>query len=314
MRIYAISLLLVVLLLCNLIIPLTNSNVYAQEEIKIGFVTARSGVLSYYGDMSINGFILGLMYGLNIETFETVTPNMEWKLNWSGKTIHIIAADTVPAGGQVPDPSTATSAAEDLILNKKVNVLIGSSYSPVAISLTQIAKKYKVVLLVTPAAAHEITKDYLNRYVFQIASNTWHDALTGAKWAVENMGKTFAFLAPSNAWGRSTVECWKTVIEENGGRVLAEIYAPMTTTDFTPYIQSILSSNAEVFIPVWAGASALTLYQQINASGIYQKMKVTSGIPDLATLNLAGMGAYLPNYIGMMKYAWNLPQNNPVNG
>ncbi|UNQ73484.1 substrate-binding domain-containing protein [Infirmifilum sp. NZ] len=282
------------------------------QEIRIGIVTDRSGALSYYGDMSINGFILGLMYALNISSFETVTPNLEWKLNWQGRTIHIIAASNVPAGQQVPDPVTATKAAEDLIQNKGVEILVGTADSPSAIALTQIAEKYKIVFIVVPAADHEITKTYLNRYVFQLSSTTWHDAIAGGTFAVK-LGKTVAFIAPSNSWGRSTVEAWSSVIQQNGGTVVADIYAPVTTTDFTPYIQALLASKAEVFIPVWSGATALTLYQQINASGVYQKMKVTSGIPDLATLNLLRMGLYLPNYQGMMKYAWNLPQNNPVN-
>ncbi|MEM0459979.1 MAG: substrate-binding domain-containing protein [Thermofilaceae archaeon] len=283
-----------------------------QQEIKIGIVTDRSGALSYYGDMSINGFILGLMYALDIKSFETVVPNLEWKLDWEGRTIHIIAASNVPAGQQVPDPVTATKAAEDLILNKGVEILVGCADSASAIALTQIAEKYRVVFLVVPAADHEITKTYLNRYVFQISSTTWHDAIAGGSYAAK-LGKTVAFLAPSNPWGRSTVSAWSTVIQEKGGVIVADVYAPATTTDFTPYIQALLASKAEVFVPVWAGATALALYQQINASGVYQRMKVTSGIPDLATLNLLRMGLYLPQYEGMMKYAWNLPQNNPVN-
>lgn len=304
---------LAALLALLLALPLVSFTAHAQpKEIRIGIVTDRSGALSYYGDMSINGFILGLMYALNIPSFETITPNLEWKLVWEDKVIHIIAASNVPAGQQVPDPVTATKVAEDLILNKGVEILVGTADSPSAIALTQIAEKYKVVFLVVPAADHEITKTYLNRYVFQISSTTWHDAIAGGTYAVK-LGKTVAFLAPANSWGRSTVAAWSAVIQQNGGTVVADIYAPVTTTDFTPYIQALLASKAEVFVPVWAGATALALYQQINASGVYQRMKVTSGIPDLATLNLLRMGLYLPNYEGMMKYAWNLPQNNPVN-
>ncbi|MEM0223905.1 MAG: ABC transporter substrate-binding protein, partial [Thermofilum sp.] len=164
-----------------------------QQEIKIGIVTDRSGALSYYGDMSINGFILGLMYALDIKSFETVVPNLEWKLDWEGRTIHIIAASNVPAGQQVPDPVTATKAAEDLILNKGVEILVGCADSASAIALTQIAEKYRVVFLVVPAADHEITKTYLNRYVFQISSTTWHDAIAGGSYAAK-LGKTVAFL------------------------------------------------------------------------------------------------------------------------
>jgi len=303
------------LLLLLMIVPISASSVAnaQQGEIVIGIVTDRTGALSYYGDMSINGFILGLMYALNISTFQTITPNLEWKLDWQGRTIHIIAETNTPSGSQVPDPTTAVSAAQDLILNKGAQILVGCADSASAIALTQIALKYRVVFLVTPAADSDITSKYLNRYVFQISSTTWHDALAGAAYAVTHMGKTFAFLAPNNPWGKSTVSTWSAVINSYNGTVLAEEYAPVTATDFTPYIQAILASKAQVFIPVWAGATALTLYQQINASGIYQKMNVTSGIPDLATLNLLAMGLYLPNYVGMMKYAWNLPQNNSVN-
>lgn len=297
-----------------LLLSLSFPHALAQQknEIVIGVVTDRTGALSYYGDMSINGFILGLMYALNISSFETVTPNLEWRLSWEGRTIRIVAETNTPPGQQVPDPVTATKAAEDLILNKGATVLVGCADSPSAIALTQIAEKYKVVFIVVPAADHEITATYLNRYVFQISSTTRHDAIAGGTFAAK-LGKTVAFLAPSNSWGRSTVAAWSEVIQKNGGTVVADIYAPVTTTDFTPYIQALLASKAEVFVPVWSGATALTLYQQINASGVYQKMKVTSGIPDLATLNLLRMGLYLPNYEGMMKYAWNLPQNNPVN-
>ena len=64
-------------------------------------------------------------------------------------------------------------------------------------------------------------------------------------------------------------------------------------------------------IPVWAGGNAIYLYQQLYNMHVYDQMNVTSGIPDLATLNFL-LAQYLPNYTGMMKYAWSLP-NNSVN-
>jgi len=174
---------LAALLALLLALPLVGFTAHAQpKEIRIGFVTDRSGALSYYGDMSINGFILGLMYALNIPSFETVTPNLEWKLVWEDKVIHIIAASNVPAGQQVPDPVTATKVAEDLILNKGVEILVGTADSPSAIALTQIAEKYKVVFLVVPAADHEITKTYLNRYVPDLQHDlARRDRLPGAR-------------------------------------------------------------------------------------------------------------------------------------
>lgn len=280
-----------------------------DQEIKIGVVTARSGALGYYGDMEINGMILGLMYELGIDTFQTVTVNMEWTLNWNGKTIRIIAEDDVDPSTGVSDPSIAASKARKLIEEDNVDILQGCASSDSAIAVEQIAEQYGVVFLVSPAADSDITAKYFNRYTFQISSNTWHDALAGATWAVENLGKKFAFIAPAYSWGYSTVKSWSKVIEDNGGEVVDIEYAPLTTTDFSPYINRIKTSGAEVLIPVWAGSGAITLYAQIKSLGVYDVMNVTSGIPDLVVLNLL-LSAYLPAYKGMMKYCWNLPDND----
>jgi len=282
----------------------------AQEvnEIKIGVVTSRSGALGYYGDMEINGMILGLMYELNIPDFEILVPNMQWKLTYQDKTIYIIAEDDVDPQTGLPDPSIAAQKAKKLIEEDGVHILQGSASSDSAIAITSIAEQYKVVFLVSPAADADITAKYFNKYVFQISSTTWHDAIAGGTWAVENLGKKFAFIAPDYSWGYATVKCWSEVIKKHGGEVVDIEYAPLTTTDFTPYIQRILASGAEVLIPVWAGGNAIYLYAQLKDLGVYEQMNVTSGIPDLATLNLV-LAQYLPAYTGMMKYAWCLPDN-----
>jgi len=293
------------------LIIVSGAPFHKQEvnEVKIGVVTSRSGALGYYGDMEINGMILGLMYELNISSFETVVPNMEWRLTYQDKVIHIIAEDDVDPQTGLPDPSIATQKARKLIEEKGVHILQGSASSSSAIAITSIAEQYGIVFLVSPAADADITSQYFNKYVFQISSNTWHDAIAGGTWAVENLGKKFAFIAPDYSWGYSTVECWSTVIKEHGGEIVDVEYAPLTTTDFTPYIQRILASEAEVLIPVWAGGTAVYLYAQLKALGVYEQMNVTSGIPDLATLNLL-LAQYLPAYTGMMKYAWSLPDND----
>ena len=313
MGVFILSLLITVVVMPTFINEGRIFRVHAQDnEIIIGVVTSRSGVLSYYGDMEINGLILGLMYELNINDFEIVETNFEWKLTWGDKVIRIVAEDDVDPSTGLPDASIASQKAKLLIEDKKADILQGCASSDSAIAVSKVASQYGVVFLVSPAADSDVTGKYFNRYTFQISSNTWHDALTGADWAVKNLGKKFAFIAPAYSWGYSTVEKWKAVIEKAGGTVVDIEYAPLTTTDFTPYLKKILDSDAEVLIPVWSGSSAINLYQQMKELGIYEKMNVTSGIPDVATYNLV-LFQYLPTYIGMMKYAWSLPDNDVNN-
>ncbi|MDG7001633.1 MAG: hypothetical protein JRN15_21250, partial [Nitrososphaerota archaeon] len=68
----------------------------ANTTIKIGVVTDRSTALSYYGDMEINGLVLGLAYALgvtNLTSAITSTPNLV-TVTGGGYTFQIYIADS----------------------------------------------------------------------------------------------------------------------------------------------------------------------------------------------------------------------------
>jgi hypothetical protein len=88
-------------------------------------------------------------------------------------------------------------------------------------------------------------------------------------------------------------------------------YAPEDTADFTPYIDKVLSSSATVVVPIWVGGGAVTLFHQLYDLGVYKHMNVTTGIPDMTSFNFLLVGE-IPVFVGMTKYAFNLP-NNAVN-
>lgn len=263
----------------------------SPETIKIGVVTARTGLYSYYGEMEVNGLHLGIEYATG-GTFEVL-----------GREIQIIVED------DMANPSQAAAKATKLILDDAVDILQGCASSASASAVQAVANEYGVIFMVAPAAAAEITGTGFNRYTFRTASNTWQDGLTGGPFAVEYLGKTFAFLAPDYSWGYSTVNAWSSAIEEAGGEVIHEEYAPSDTVDFVPYLNRIIAKDPDVFVPVWAGTGAMNLFPAMADLEIYDLMNVTSGIGDLSSLQLVGVAL---NFTGMTKYAYTLP-NNTVN-
>jgi branched-chain amino acid transport system substrate-binding protein len=279
----------------------------SNKVIKIGVVTDLSTAYSYYGDMEVNGLALGLAYGAgatNVATAISSTPTMV-NVTAGGYTFELYIADGAS------DPTTTTEKAVQLITQDGVQILQGAPDSTATTALEGVAAQYHIIFFAGPGADYSITANTFNVYTFRMASNTYQDALTGGAYAVQHMGKSVAFIAPDYSWGYGEVAAWTDVISSNGGRVLTTQYAPVGTTDFTPYINNILATNATVLIPAWAGAGAIQLYQQLYSLGVYNKMNVTSGVPDLATFD-AYLAQYMPNYVGMMKYAFNLP-NNAVN-
>jgi branched-chain amino acid transport system substrate-binding protein len=289
------------------ILPLNQSVAATNTVIKIGVVTDLSTAYSYYGDMEVQGLALGLAYavGATNVTQAIQTSGNVVTVTGGGYTFQLYIADGAS------DPTTSAEKAVQLITQDGVQILQGAPDSDSAIAIESVAAEYHVIFMAAPAADYDITAQDFNVYTFRMASSTYQDALTGAPYAVQNLGTAFALIAPDYSWGYGEVAEWTDVISNAGGRVLTTQYAPLGTTDFTPYIDNILSSNATVLIPIWAGAGAVQLYQQLYSLGVYKHMNVTSGVPDLATFN-ALLAAYMPNYVGMMKYAFNLP-NNSVN-
>ena len=90
-----------------------------------------------------------------------------------------------------------------------------------------------------------------------------------AAWAVENVGTNYVQLAPDYAFGYGSVAAFEFGFGQKGATFVADpIYAPTDTTEFTPYLQQVIDSGADGVIITWAGASAITLFQQAAELGL----------------------------------------------
>jgi branched-chain amino acid transport system substrate-binding protein len=269
-----------------------KEQVSGHTPIKIGVITTRSGPMDYYGTMQVRGLKLGIEYATE----------GSWKV--ADRTIELIVEDD--AG----DVATGGQKARELIEQQGVDILQGGVSSATAILLTKLAEEYGCILLVEPAAADSITGENFNRFVFRTAASVGQDAAAGGQYAVENLGKTFSYIAPDYAFGHQSTAAWKKVIEEHGGETLTEVYPPPDTTDFTPYLKEILDSGAEVLVQSWAGAGHRQLFGQMRDLGVFDKMKVTGGLGDREARHALGTDAV--GMVGICKYSYILP-DNPIN-
>ncbi|MGB8953867.1 MAG: substrate-binding domain-containing protein [Tumebacillaceae bacterium] len=267
----------------------SNSSGDSKEPIKIGVVTTKSGALSGYGTQEINGLKLGV-------EFATGGTN---EIN--GRKIDIIVEDD--AG----KPDEGIKKARKLLEEDNVDILQGTASSAVALAIAPLAEEYKKIFMVDPAAADDITGKSFNKYVFRTGRNLAQDSATGAKYAVDNIGKKFFHLAPDSAFGKSSAAAWKAAIGKAGGTMAQEEYAPENTSDFTPYLQKAANSGSDVMLISWAGAGGATLFKQINDLKIADKIKITTGIPDIP--GIKAMGESAVGLQGMTAYYYGLPKN-----
>ncbi|MBN1838280.1 MAG: substrate-binding domain-containing protein, partial [Spirochaetales bacterium] len=258
----------------------------------------QSGVMALYGQQQHRGFMLGLEYVSGGQK------DAAGRFVVAGRPVELILRDTEG------NPQKGTQLARELIESEGVELLQGPVSSAVAAALTTVAEEYEIILMVDPAASAFITGKYFNPYVFRTARTNYDDTLIIAKYLVENVGKTFAHIGVDNAFGRGSGEALAYSVGQYGGRVIADIYAPFATTDFTPYIQQAIGSGAACLFLTWAGTGYVTLFQQLADLGALEKMQVATGYGDNASF-AAVYGAAM-GQIGLNVYHYTAPKN-PIN-
>ncbi len=270
----------------------------AGEVLKIGQLSMQSGVMSLYGIQQNRGFLLGLEYASGGEMDD------EGRYIIAGRPVEVILRDTEG------DPEKGVQLARELIESEGVELLQGPVSSAVAAALTTVAQENEIILMVDPAASAFTTGKYFNPYVFRTARTNYDDTLVIAKYLVENVGANFAHIGVDNAFGQGSGQALKYSVEKFGGEVIADIYAPFDTTDFTPYIQQAMDSGADCLFLTWAGTGYVTLFQQLSDLGALDEMRVATGYGDNASF-AAVYGAAM-DQIGLNVYHYTVP-DNPIN-
>jgi len=266
--------------------------------LKIGQISMLSGVMALYGQQQVRGFALGLEYASGGKKDD----QGRWII--ANRPVEVITRD------DEGNPEKGVQLARELIEKERVEILQGPVSSAVAAALTTVALENKIILMVDPAASAFITGEYFNPYVFRTSRTSFDDTLVIAKYLVENVGKTFAHLGVDNAFGRGSGAALAYSVAKFGGKVIADIYAPLNTTDFTPYIQQAMDSGAECLFLTWSGTGYVTLFQQLGDLGALEKMRVATGFGDNASF--AAVYGTAVGQIGLNVYHYTVPKN-PVN-
>jgi branched-chain amino acid transport system substrate-binding protein len=270
-----------------------------DNEVRIGVLTSKSGVLSQYGEQDLRGFILGFDYATN--GTNTVL----------GKKIKIFMEDDGST------PQIGLQKAVKLLAEDNVDILCGVVSSGIALGVMNKAKEFKKVYMIGGAAVDQITGSNFNKYTFRAGRSLGQCAVAGwvayQKKDILAVGKgavKIAYLAPDYAGGRFGIESAKEGLPKNW-TVVQELYAPLTTTDFTPYLQKIKAAKPQILGIITVGANFQTkLPKQIQEMGLDKNMAINVGIADFAFLK--AVGASGTGWVGECLYYYEL-FDNPVN-
>ena len=239
----------------------------ARAPIRLGIINSFTGAIAYAGDNNLDGMSL---------YFDSIG----WTV--AGRKIELIKED------DQFNPQVGLQKAKKLLEHDNVDMLAGVQASNVALAVLNYAKQKKAFYIVTGAGADAITWER-NPYVFRTSLSSWQLSAPMAEWVYDNLAKEIVLTGSDYAGGRDVIAEFRVPFVKKGGKVIKEIYPPLGTADFSPYLTDIRSINPPATYDFMPGADAVRFMQQYDEMGMKQKIPMT-GFALVDSLSIKALG------------------------
>jgi branched-chain amino acid transport system substrate-binding protein len=172
----------------------------------------------------------------------------------AGKKIEIIVRDD----GAVAENSKRL--AQELIVNQKVNFVVGFGVTPTAFAVAPLATEAKIPEIVMAAGTSSITER--SPYVVRTSFTLPQSSVIMAQWALKNGIKKVVSMVSDFAPGIDSENSFKEAFIKGGGEISQFIRVPLANPDFAPFLQRARDDKPDaVFIFVPAGQGAIFVKQ-----------------------------------------------------
>ncbi|OKO75291.1 ABC transporter substrate-binding protein [Bradyrhizobium sp. AS23.2] len=222
----------------------------AEDTVKVGLILPMTGGQASTGKQIENAIKLYMQ-----QKGDTV----------AGKKVEIILKDDAA----IPDKTK--TAAQELIVNDKVNFIAGFGVTPAALAAAPLATQAKIPEVVMAAGTSIITErsPYIVRTSFTLAQSS---TIIG-DWAVKNGIKKVATLTSDYAPGNDALNFFKEHFTAGGGEVVEEVKVPLANPDFAPFLQRMKDAKPDaifVFVPAGQGGNFMKQYAErgLDKAGI----------------------------------------------
>ncbi len=236
----------------------------AQAQIKVGITMSASGP----------GAALGQPQMKSVATLPKEI---------AGQKVTYIALD---------DESDATKAAQNarkLILDEKVDVLVGSSLTPVSLPLIDIAAEAKTPLLTLAAAAVLVTPmDDKKKWVFKVVPNDDIMAAAILKYIAKTGVKKLGYIGFSDGYGEGYYNVLKVEAPKVGIELTThEVYA-RNDASVTGQVLKIIATKPDAVFIASAGTPAVLPQKALRERGYKGPIFQTHGVATNEFIRLGG--------------------------
>jgi branched-chain amino acid transport system substrate-binding protein len=264
------------------------------RPIKVGVVDTYSGPPAVFGNDALNGFKLALN-----------EINREGVL---GAKIEFVTRD------EKFSPEIGLSMARELVLQEKVDALVGTINSATSLAISAFAKEQKIPFIVWISKSEKITGEKGHRYVFSTGENTAMAGRAIAEALSRKPYTKFWIAAEDYEYGHAISNSFWKFMKRAKPEVTLMNYSWWRTgePDLVPYLTAIMSAKPDAVFFGTGGAGMTNVLKAMKTTGLSDRIP-TAIHTAIDHAVLKPLGATAPEgVIGTIDYLWYYP-DTPAN-
>jgi branched-chain amino acid transport system substrate-binding protein len=244
----------------------------AQDVIKVGHVTPRTGFLGQLGAYGVMGA-------------QMAVDEANARGGVLGRKVELISEDT-------PNPGVAVTKAQKLIERDMAHFLVGEINSASGLAISEVAQRSQILYINTGWNSDEGRGARCQRYLFHVeGSNTMYTKTIG-RWQ-ERQGKLkgarWYFLTADYAFGHDLYRVSSRFLADHSGVNLGNDMIPTGTLDYSSYILKLRTIKPDLVYLNLAGADQTTFLKQYREFGA--PFPLAGGVMDTVPFWAAGIDA-----------------------
>ena len=227
---------------------LPNKFAFAQTgKIRVGLMLPYTGTYASHGNAITNGFKLAVA---------------ENGGKLGGREVEYFTVD------DESNPAKGPENASKLVERDKVDVMVGTVHSGVAMGMVKIARDTGTLLIIPNAGVNAATGALCAPNIFRTSFSSWQTAHPMGKVVADRGHKNVVTIAWKYSFGEESVAGFTEGFTKAGGRVSKELWVPFPTVEFQALLTQIASLKPDAVFTFFAGAGAAKFVKDYAAAGL----------------------------------------------
>ncbi len=233
-------------------------NVLAQTKgpIRIGLLAPLTGTAASSGRELVDGW------------------NLYWKekgMQLAGRPVEILVEDDASS------PDTALQKARRLVQQQNVHMLVGNVLANTGLAVAEFVKGTGTPYFMPVVAADDLTQRTRIPNVLRVAGFAASQMTRPlADWCLKQGYKRVVTIGQDYTFGHEQAGGFIQNFTNGGGALAGQLWHPLNTSDFSPYLGQIPSFSPDVVLAIETGADAARLLQQWNSFGLKQQFPLVT--------------------------------------